>query len=68
MSTHECPGGCGRAVEHHRFACRGCWFALPVTLRRAITDTYRRDRIAHARAMVDAYDWYRVRAEAGEPP
>jgi hypothetical protein len=66
--THDCPGGCGRAVPHRLLACGPCWYELPVSLRRAVIDTYRRDRRAHADAVVRACAWYRARAERGEQP
>lgn len=57
--THTCPGGCGRAVPHHRFACHDCWFELPAGLRRAISANYRIRPNAHAEAMSEATAWYR---------
>jgi len=59
-TTHACPGQCGRQVFTHQFACRADWFRLPLDLRRAITDNYRRDRAAHLEAMSDAIEWYRA--------
>jgi len=57
---HDCPGGCGRRVAHDRFACRACWYRLPVELRRPISAAFGRDYGAHAQAMLDALDWYRA--------
>lgn len=55
---HTCPGGCGAAVPKHLFACKPCWFRLPAEMRRPIIDNFRRDDLAHIRAMGDAFDWY----------
>jgi len=57
--THACPGGCGRHVFTHMFACRADWYRLPLDIRRGITGNYRRDRAAHLEAMGDAMTWYR---------
>lgn len=57
--SHECPGGCGRPVAHHRFACSYCWSRLPADLQTPITQNYGGDRLAHAEAMMDAVRWYR---------
>ncbi|MPZ66775.1 MAG: hypothetical protein GEU83_15125 [Pseudonocardiaceae bacterium] len=59
-TTHECPGGCGRQVARHHFACRACWYRLPSDLRRPISATYRRDAGAHPAAMAEAVAWYRT--------
>lgn len=59
---HDCPGGCGRQVPRHHFACGPCWARLPVALQRAISRAYRRDPLAHAQAMTDARKWYRAQA------
>lgn len=56
--THDCPGGCGRQVAQQYFACRTCWFRLPLDLRSAIQVTYKVDPDAHGEAMVDAMEWY----------
>jgi hypothetical protein len=58
LPTHDCPGGCGAQVPHHRFACPGCWGRLPRDLARAITGNFRRDFAAHVAAMTDARRWY----------
>ena len=58
MTTHGCPGGCGRQVPYHHFACRNCWYRLPPDLRRPISANYQRDDAAHALAMTDALQWY----------
>ncbi len=63
-SCHECPGGCGRQVGRHHFACKACWYRLPADLRRPISATYRRDTGAHLAAMADAVDWYRTQQPA----
>lgn len=62
-SPHNCPGGCGRKVAHHRLSCPRCWYQLPADLRRMINATYavRSDpeaRRAHAQALLDARRWY----------
>lgn len=61
---HDCPGGCGRPVPRRHFACQGCWYRLPVELRRPISMTYRTDTGAHLAAMADAADWYRTQRAA----
>ena len=68
MSTHSCPGGCGRQVPQHHFACRFDWYRLPADLRRPISATYRHDPDAHRQAMSDAIRWYHEQhhAKAGE--
>jgi len=59
MSTHPCPGGCGREVAYHLFACKGCWYRLPKDLQRPINATWRSgDRLGHSDAMSDACRWY----------
>ena len=47
MTTHGCPGGCGRQVPYHHFSCRNCWYRLPPDLRRPISANYQRDDAAH---------------------
>jgi hypothetical protein len=59
---HRCPGGCGRDVPHHVYACRGCWSRLPHELRRPISTHYGRDDAKHAAAMIAAGEWYRQHA------
>lgn len=58
--THTCPGGCGRQVPHHQFACRVDWHRLPGRHQLAISTTYwAGDTQAHSEAMVEAMHWYR---------
>ncbi|HJP80589.1 MAG TPA: hypothetical protein VJ914_40330, partial [Pseudonocardiaceae bacterium] len=57
--TRPCPGGCGRAVELHRYACVHCWIRLPAVLRAPIRENYRRDWDAHAAAVADGDTWFR---------
>ncbi|HZD14958.1 MAG TPA: hypothetical protein VE196_07485, partial [Pseudonocardiaceae bacterium] len=57
--THDCPGGCGRPVARHHYACRSCWYRLPAPLRRAITSSYGREPGAHGAAIRRANRWYR---------
>lgn len=59
---HACPGGCGRQVPHHVFACRKCWVRLPLPLRQPISTHFRRDPSQHAAAMTAACEWYRQHA------
>ncbi|MCU1614530.1 MAG: hypothetical protein JWO98_2070 [Frankiales bacterium] len=67
--THECPGGCGRRdVALEKFACPSCWFRLPRTLKKGITQTYRLDRAQHAEAMRAAIDWYAAHRPAEPAP
>lgn len=58
MNTHPCPGGCGRQIPQHKYACRICWEALPVELREPIRGYYGIDPGSHRRAMVAAARWY----------
>lgn len=63
MATHACPGGCGRQVPYHHFACRNCWYRLPMDLRRPISGNWHLNPDAHAEAMVDAQQWYDENAQ-----
>lgn len=45
-------------MPRHRFACPGCWFALPAPLRRAVSSNYRRHPAAHTEALAAACDFY----------
>jgi hypothetical protein len=56
--VHRCPGGCGKAVADHRYACGACWFRLPDAVRDRITETYGRSPDAHARALHAARRWF----------
>lgn len=56
--THACPGGCGRRVARHLYACKACWMRLPYTLRQPISASYQRDAAAHSAAMAAAASWY----------
>lgn len=58
--THQCPGGCGRTVASHLYACRADWFRLPAGLRASILTYYRVDARKHAAAMAEAAAWYRA--------
>lgn len=66
MSTHDCPGGCGRPVPQHHFACRPDWYRLPAELQLAIKANYRRDPAAHMQAMADSIAWYADNPRGGE--
>lgn len=68
MSTHACPGQCGRSVSRSRLACPDCWQRLPEPFQRGVTTAYTRMRrnpadasraIAHRVAVSDALAWYR---------
>jgi hypothetical protein len=63
---HDCPGGCGRSVPDHHFACRGCWYRLPLDLRHPISANYQRNPDAHHEAMRDARRWYREHPVVGQ--
>lgn len=67
--THRCPGCRAPGVPNHKFACRNCWFRLPVKLRRPITAAYNLgDGEAHAAAMKAAVAWFRANPRpAGAP-
>lgn len=57
--THECPApGCVRRVPRHQFACPADWYRLPVEIRRAINDGFRRDWSMWAEAAEKATSWY----------
>lgn len=56
--VHACPGDCGRDVKVDLFACRPCWYRLPLALRRSITAAWRRDAAAHSQHMATARAWY----------
>lgn len=45
-------------MAYHLYACRRCWFRLPVDLRRPISRNYGVDFVAHAAAMGDAQRWF----------
>lgn len=62
MSTHDCPGGCGRQVPRHHLACPTDWYRLPAELRGRISALYQRDPLAHAGAIGEAFRWYREHA------
>ena len=66
MWWHECPGECGRSVPHRYYACRACWFRLPVDLRDRISHTKGRNMAAHAQAMAVARQWLIDHAEVGK--
>jgi hypothetical protein len=60
LTTHSCPGGCGRQVGRARYACRGCWHRLPFDLRTTITATYQAGRRReHREAMQAAHEWFK---------
>lgn len=60
MSLHDCPGGCGRAVERNKLSCPQDWKRLPKELRNKVTTAWRRGtRAEHDAAVVAAIDWYR---------
>jgi hypothetical protein len=60
-TSHTCPGGCGRTVARHLFACRACWRRLPMLYQTPILTAYwAGDIAAHSRAMTDAMSWYAV--------
>lgn len=61
---HDCPGDCGAAVPRYLFACRPCWFRLPIGIRNAVVDNYRVDEAAHMRAMSEAFEWYSANPRA----
>lgn len=61
VRTHACPGGCGREVELHRYACVHCWVRLPAVLRSRIRESYlRRDWDTHTEATAAADEWLRT--------
>lgn len=61
MTTHTCPGRCGRQVPPAFYACRTCWFRLPSELRSAIIATQHLNSIhpKRLRALNDAGQWLR---------
>lgn len=64
--THECPG-CGRdGVSRHMFACRACWYALPVELRHRIQHGWRHSASEHVAATAEARAFYRAEQPGAE--
>ena len=62
---HSCPGGCSRQVGAARYACRVCWYRLPLDLRTSITGTYRAgQRREHREAMAAAHEWFKAHRSA----
>lgn len=58
---HLCPGGCKATVSDNLLACKPDWFRLPVYIRRAVNDAYRKHgpgSEAHRNAVLLAYHWY----------
>jgi hypothetical protein len=49
-------------------SCRAAWFRLPVELRAAIQDNYRRYPCAHMAAVVDAIDWLKANPAPAPSP
>lgn len=60
MSTHRCPGGCGKSVANARYACVMCWWRLPADIRASIVETMRLPLLDPARraALERAHEWY----------
>jgi hypothetical protein len=62
-ATHKCPR-CGTPVPRSRLACRADWFALPASVRTAISETYQRGQTiltaseAYLAALQDALEWF----------
>lgn len=67
MTTHACPGGCGRRVARHLYACADCWHRLPPDLAVAVWRGYRRGPGSpeHVAAMAGAADWYAANPRGG---
>lgn len=57
-NKHDCPGGCGRQVPYHLYACRNDWYRLPKPYRDEIWRWYQVDIAKHAEAMIAAKSWY----------
>jgi hypothetical protein len=64
-TDHLCPGDCGNRVVNDLFACRECWYRLPIPMRYDITRHHRTDPDLHAHAMADAIRWYRTHPLGG---
>lgn len=61
IMTHLCPGGCGKQVPSHLYACRYDWFRLPINIRNAIWHAYTNHgqlSSQHVEAMNNARTWY----------
>jgi hypothetical protein len=59
--THDCPGGCGRAVPPEHLACQSCWYRLPRPLRTSVTTAYQMHgplTPQHRSALRVAFRWY----------
>jgi len=60
MTTHACPGGCGRAgIPSYQLACRGCWYRLPRDLRERINHAWRHSASAHLAARAEAVSYWK---------
>ena len=64
-TTHKFPSlGCAIRVSRSKFACPDHWYALPESMRAAITATYKQRRDDHGRshmmAMLDAKNYLKV--------
>lgn len=68
-NPHDCPHpDCHEQIPPHKLACRPHWWMLPKPLRDRITHTYKRNRLAHAHAVREAYAWFKANnAEGGVP-
>lgn len=56
MTKHDCPAnGCDKEVPFEVLACKAHWFALPVPLRKRISQSWARQ---------DLLEWAAARAEA----
>lgn len=61
---HPCPGGCGADVPYTLLSCRSCWWLLPQSLRRRISNGNRQDR---QDSVSEALVWYRENVRGGVP-
>ena len=57
---HPCPGGCGRTVDNKLFACGGCWYRLPGSIKAGVTATAHLPIVDPERseAVIAAMQWY----------
>lgn len=64
--SHPCPGGCGQQISRSRLSCPQDWYRLPKPLRDEVTAAYKRrwnrvdGHMRHARALSQAFRWYRA--------
>jgi hypothetical protein len=67
-ASHPCPS-CRAAIPPRLFACRPCWFRLPLDIRDRINFGYgdrQANPTAHRRAMAEGTAWFRANPAGGQ--